>query len=128
MGLGLGGRMRQEISRDPYALSDWDTENSSRCFVHIANSMVWRSITGEEPPTTPMTALEYGAFGVPWIDHYADGPAVEGSPILGSVKSVVELGKEKGDVPVPDNESVVVGETVKLGAGLKKGQVREGTF
>src|SRR5215510_11716462 len=36
MGLAPGGRMKQEIYKDPYDFDDWDTTQSSRCFVHIA--------------------------------------------------------------------------------------------
>jgi hypothetical protein len=56
MGLAPGGRMRQEIYKDPFQPDDWDQDTSSKCFVHIANSLVWREITGEQPPTVPATA------------------------------------------------------------------------
>ena len=129
MGLAAGGRMRQEIYDDPYRLEDWDTRHRARCFVHIANSMTWRAITGSAPPTVPPTAKEYQDAGIPWFDYYSEGSqALDGSSILEKLKSVVKLGKEKGDVPLPDNESVEVGEVVALRKGLKKGQVREGVF
>jgi hypothetical protein len=47
---------------------------------------------------------------------------------LNGLKSVVEMGKEKGDNPLPENESVDPDNIVKLRKGLKKGQVREGAF
>ena len=50
MGLAPGGRMRQEIFEDPFDIKDWDLAANSRCFLHIANSIVWRAITGELPP------------------------------------------------------------------------------
>jgi hypothetical protein len=53
MGFAPGGRMRHKIYEDPFGFNDCDQSNSSRCFVHIANSLVWRQITGESPPTTP---------------------------------------------------------------------------
>ena len=31
MGLTPGGRMRQEIYKDPFKLSDWDMDQKSRC-------------------------------------------------------------------------------------------------
>ena len=46
MGLAPGGRMKQKIYEDPYGISDWDVTVSSRCFINITNSLVWRSITG----------------------------------------------------------------------------------
>jgi len=56
--------MRQEIYDDPFDIKDWDTENMSRCFVHITNSLVWRAITDEMPPTIPLTASEYNKNGL----------------------------------------------------------------
>lgn len=129
MGLAPGGRMRQEIYDDTFDLDDWDLRHSSRCFVHIANSMVWRDITGEKPPTVPPTARSYSKAGLPWFDFYNDsGSAVEGSDILSKLKSVVGMGNDKGEVPLPENESVDVKNVVQLRKGLKKGQVREGRF
>lgn len=129
MGLAPGGRMRQHIYDDRHDLADWDLEHSSRCFVHIANSLVWRAITGEKPPTVPRTASEYTKAGLPWFDYYAEGlSAVPGSSILETIKSIARLGKEKGDVPLPENESVHALPVIELRQGLKQGQVREGRF
>ena len=129
MGLAPGGRMRQKIYDDPFKLEDWDMEHSSRCFVHITNSMVWRSITGEQPPTVPPTSKEYSEAGLPWFDLYdGDMQALEGGNALKEIKSVKQLGEEKGDVPLPENESVDPQNVVKLRHGLKKDQVREGEF
>ncbi len=129
MGLAPGGRMRQEIYDDPYKLSDWETDQTSRCFVHIANSMVWRSITGKNPPTVPPTAEDYTRRRLPWFDYYDDSnTAIKGSKILKGLKSVATLGKDKGDVPLPENESVDPDNIIELRKDLQPGQVREGQF
>ena len=129
MGLAPGGRMRQEIYDDKHKLADWETSHSSRCFLHLANALVWRSVTGEEPPRTPATAAEYTRRGLPWFDLYAgDQTAVEGSALLKKLKSVVEMGKSKGEKPLPENESVEPGNVVQLRKGLTRDQVREGAF
>lgn len=129
MGLAAGGRMKQEIYDDPFGLDDWDMNHSSRCYVHIANSLVWRSITGEAPPTVPFTSKEYTRFGLPWFEYYSDNStALDGSEKLGALKSVAEMAKEKGEVALPENESVDPKNIVKLRQGLKKDQVREGSF
>jgi hypothetical protein len=126
MGLAPGGRMRQEIYDDPYRLVDWDFDHSSRCFVHIANSVVWRSMTGDDPHTTPPTSEEYTRAGLPWFEWYDDkNQALEGAETLAGMKSVAELGKERGDVPLPENEPVAPDNVIRLRAGLKPGQVRE---
>ncbi|MFH1679090.1 MAG: hypothetical protein ABIH26_00420 [Candidatus Eisenbacteria bacterium] len=129
MGLAPGGRMRQEIYEDPYDFEDWDIENTSRCFVHIANSLVWRAATGENPPTTPPTAKEYTAAGMPWFEYYGgDAKALEGAKELKGLKSVAKMGKKKGDVPIPENETVAPEHIIALRKKLKEGQVREGVF
>ena len=68
MGLAPGGRMKQEIFDDPHSFDVWDTRMSARCFVHITNSLAWRAVTGEEPPTTPLTSREYQEAGLPWFE------------------------------------------------------------
>lgn len=129
MGLAPGGRMRQEIYDDPHSLDVWDTRHRSRCFVHLVNSLVWRAITDEDPPTVPPTAKEYTEAGLPWFDYYGgDREALEGGEELRKLKSVLQLGKEKGEVPLPENESVTPERVIQLRRGLRKDQVREGRF
>lgn len=129
MGLAPGGRLKQEIYSDPFNIDDWEVNQKSRCFVHIANSLVWREIIGRHPPTTPPTAKEYSKAGLPWFDYYDDkAQALEGAKDLAGLKSVAELGQEKGDVPLPGNESVTPETIIKLRRTLKKDEVREGTF
>jgi hypothetical protein len=129
MGLAPGGRMRQEIYDDPHSFDVWDTRQASRCFVHLTNALVWRSITTQDPPTTPPTADEYTRAGLPWFEYYAsDLRALAGGDRFGGMKSVAQLGKQKGDVPLPENTPVEPGNVVRLRAGLRKDQVREGAF
>jgi len=129
MGLAPGGRMRQEIFEDPFDIKDWDLTANSRCFLHIANSIVWRTITGELPPTVPFTAKEYTDHGLPWFDYYDDNlKALKGSGTLKGLKSITKKGREKGQIPLFGNESVQPGPIVTLRSGLKQNQVREGSF
>ena len=128
MGLAAGGRMRQEIYDDPFELADWDTSVRSRCFVHLCNSLVWPSLTGAPPPHPPPTAEQYTRARLPWFEYYAEGTAIQGSERLAGVKSVVQLGFEKGGNPLPENVSVTPDNIVQIRAGLKPGQVREGDF
>ena len=127
MGLAPGGKMTQEIYDDPFAFADWDLRRRSRCFLHLANSMAWRQITGAEPPTVPPTAKEYTEHGLPWFDYYAETPAVDGGGTLGKVlNSVGELGKGKVDAPLPENQTVVPGPVLRVGPVERPGKaVRE---
>jgi len=88
--------------------------------------MVWRSITGTEPPTTPLTAAEYTRAGLPWFDYYDESRiAAEGSPILRGLKSLFQIGMEKRQVPLPENEQVTPATVVTYRRGDR---VRESEF
>jgi hypothetical protein len=129
MGLGAGGRMRQEIYDDPQRFADWDCSRRGRCFVHLANAVVWTAITGERPPTLPPTAADYTRQGLPWFEYYdADRTALEGGEALRWIRSVQELGWRNGARPLPENESVDGTRVVPLRAGLRPGPLREGAF
>lgn len=117
MGLAPGGRMRQHIYDDEHGLDAWDQERGSRCFIAIANSLSWRAITGEAPPTLPPTARDYAKAKLPWFDYYADAPAVEGASTLDKLLSVVGMGKKKGETPLPENEPADATVVIALGPG-----------
>ena len=115
MGLAPGGRMKQDIHDDPYGLDAWDQRHAGRCFVSIVNSSQWMAITGERPPTEPPTAKEYTEMGLPWFDYYGgDAQAIAGAEKLKAIKSVAQVGKERGRAPLPGNESVEVKYTIPL--------------
>ena len=129
MGLAPGGRMSQEIYEDTFDFEDWDRKTSSRCFVHLSNSLMWRAITGEAAPTVPPTAKQYTSAGLPWYDYYdADAVALAGSEILDDLRSVIQMGYEKGEFPLPENESTRPERVIRYRKGLARNQVREGTF
>jgi hypothetical protein len=126
MGLGAGGRMKQEIYQDERDSEVWDTEQTSRCFVHLCNSLVWREITGTNPPQPPVTAKEYERCGLPWFDFYRDDvPALNGSDILAKVKTVVTVSQSKGDGTVLGNDSVETPSLVHCGPKKRPDEVRE---
>jgi hypothetical protein len=123
MGLGAGGRMRQEISEDGFKLSDWDRTHALACQVHIANSMVWKSLTGAQPPCPPPTAREYSQAGLPWFEWYSEKPAVKGAKGLAKLKTVKELDAKKGNVSLPENDSADPSLIVPLGPKACRGRV-----
>ena len=106
MALAAGGRMKQQIYKDPYGLDAWDQSVSSRCFVTLVDAVQWHEITGAAPPTKPPTAADYTSAGLPWFDYYAaDLEALAGAAALTKVKSVAEMAAEKGEqVLGPDGE------------------------
>jgi hypothetical protein len=65
---------------------------------------------------------------LPWFLWYDDkNAAMEGSGVLTGMKSVATLGKEKKQVPLPENQPVSPEHVVTLRRGLAKDQVREFT-
>jgi hypothetical protein len=125
MGLAPGGRIRQEISEDPYGIDVWDTTASSRCFVHLMNSQMYSEVTGYPPPTRPMSPGEYKAHHVPWFDHYAEGNTLPGSSKLASLDGLASALGKKGKT-LADNKPIEIAKTVVLNQG--KNVVREGEF
>ena len=128
MGLAPGGLMTQDITSDPYAWSDWEHERSSRCFVHVCNSRMWRQYAGEAPPMRPPTAADYTKAGLPWFEYYGEGPAVSGSGTLAGLLSVLQSGKRKGESPLPENESVEHEVVRRVRPARSGDQVRESTI
>jgi len=117
MGLAPGGKMHQEIYEDPFDFNDWNQNVSSRCFVHIANSLIWKAITGDNPPTVSFTAKEYTDD-----DHAV---SINGSSILNKLKTIIQKGNDKGDDPLPENTEVNPENIKKI---VPKIFVKEGTF
>ena len=107
MGLAAGGKMKQKIYPDPHGIDTWDAENHGRIYVHIVNSLMYRELTGEEPPPTPVTAKTYAQYGLPWFELYDDRLEDIAAPnVLKNVKSVKEKDEEKGFKSQQDDESV----------------------
>jgi hypothetical protein len=116
MGLGAGGRMRQSIYPDAYGIDTWDTTSQRSVRVHIANSMMWREITGEEPPATPVSARTYTDCGLPWFEIYDEHLGDLAPPAeLAGVKSIKQMDAEKSSKPQQDDSSVPVAESQVIG-------------
>jgi hypothetical protein len=130
MGLSAGGRMKQSIYPDPHGIDTWDEGRTSRVFVHIVNSTMWREITGEEPPASPITARDYAAHHLPWFEVYDEGlGALDATSKLAGVKSVKEIDAEKSTLPLQDDESVNGGPIKKLWGTLASiAGVRDGKW
>lgn len=130
MGLAAGGRMKQSIYTDPHGKETWDLQNSARLFVHIVNSEMWREITGEEPPASPISAKDYTNHRLPWFELYDESvPAIQGSSKLASLKSVKEMDAEKSTRPLQDDGSVSVGPVARLWNALGQAVgVRDGKW
>ena len=128
MGLGAGGKMKQKIYSDPHGLATWDEQQSGRLFVHIVNSELWREITGEAPPESPVTAREYANHDLPWFDLYDEGaPTLSSQSTLDQVRSIKQMDQQQCTLPLQDDEPVKVGPVKKLWNHLAGG-LRDGDW
>ncbi len=115
MGLAAGGCMDQKVYPDPYGLDTWDLGAGVRVFVHLVNSELWREITGEAPPPTPVTARSYAEAGLPWFDLYDEAAAtISPTKKLAGVSSVKQLDQQKSTLPLQDDAPVPVKQVKKL--------------
>ena len=109
MGLGAGGRMRQEIYADERKKGGYDPDRSWRVFVHLCSAAQWTAITGEAAPSTPVDREAYVRAGLPWFDYYdADSTDLPASETLAGVKTVGEV-LGGGDAPfTPTDPGTVI--------------------
>lgn len=91
MGVGVGGRMRQEIFPDDYGWRTWDPDAVGHADVQLVAVERWSALTGEQPPLTPVDAKAYTDAGLPWFDLYSERGDIPGSATLGALLSEEEL-------------------------------------
>lgn len=129
MGLAAGGKMKQKIYPDPHGVDVWNQENHGRVYVHIVNSMMYREITGKEPPATPISAEMYTHFRLPWFDLYDESLGDVSAPqTLQDVKTVKELDQEKGFTPQQDDESVDIAKNKIIKYDLDSNEAKDGAW
>ena len=127
MGLGAGGKMEQKIYPDPHGLDTWNPEDYGRVFVHIVNSVMWREITGEAVPPSPVDARAYSNAGYPWFKVYDDEKGdVAPSEVLSKVKSIAQMDEQHGFVGLDDNDPIEL--SAKQVKGIGKDDVPDGDW
>jgi len=134
MGLASGGRITQKIYEDPHGVDSWNQDiEGGKIFIHIVNSEMWKQITGEVNPPSPISKEAYKTHGIPWFGMYDEGvPAVEGSTKLAGTKSVSEKDKEHNFSGQMDNESLEAVPSVKIPVKMSevqnKTKVKDGSW
>ena len=107
--------MKQQIYADPHGIDTWDENDYDRVYVHIVNSMMYREITGLEPPQTPVTAQTYAQHNLPWFDIYDETMAdIAPSSVLSQVKTVKEMDAKKGFGTQQDDSSLNLTDSKKI--------------
>ena len=114
-GFGAGGRIRQEIYADPLPRESWDEYAALACENHLILADRWTAFTGEPMPTPPPTPAHYAAAGIPWFDYISAATPLTTPSSLSGVNSVASLFKTKSGLDLPENTSVSIPESIKLG-------------
>lgn len=107
MGLGMGGKMTQVVNVDTHGIAMWNQDDYKLVNIWMVNSMMFREITGQEPPSTPVSAQAYSEHGYPWFSLYDEqSPDLEGGKKFKKVKSVKEMDADKGFGPQQDDSAI----------------------
>jgi hypothetical protein len=123
--IGPGGNMREAIHANEYGDDIWETSVYSRCFVHLLNSVQYKAVTGQRPPTRPPTAADYTKAGLPWFEDYRkDLRPFPGSQILADLLSIGTKQPQTGEKVIRNTDIVEPQNVVTLGQG--KRNVAEG--
>ena len=111
MGLGAGGRMRQEIYEDDYGLDTWERKPAATVEVTMLEAHAFAERFGVPVPPTPVDAATYTEHGLPWFDLYDPvRRAIPKTDRLAGVRSVRDRAGEESDAPVAveDDQTVVI--------------------
>ncbi|WP_068154227.1 hypothetical protein [Rhodococcus phenolicus] len=114
MGLGAGGAIEQGVAPPVEEHEAWDLDHHSAVLVELVNSDRWETLTGEKPPTEPVTAQEYTKRGYPWFELYEETPARRGADEFAGVESVSRVRENRGESPLPGNEPVEPAEPIRI--------------
>jgi hypothetical protein len=126
MGIAAGGNIKQIIHPDNYGLETWNIECMRGLTIHLVNSLVYKSITGEDPPPSPVTAEQYKRAKIPWYSYY-DETVIPVKPpsVFKRILSVMAIEKRRG---VAVNQSEVSMQiTEELLQQIKTPSKREAT-
>lgn len=99
MGLGLGGKISQDIYKDRWGVDSWQRDTPSRCFVHLVSSNDYQAVTGKPPPPSPISVEDYQKSGIPWFEYEDSLETLRPSPLLGRLKSLMTFRKERMGIP-----------------------------
>ena len=101
VGLGAGGRMRQEIYEDTYGLDTWEPEPVATVEIRLLEAHAFAERFDVAVPPTPVDADTYTRHGLPWFDLYDPSRQdVAATDRLKGVRSIDELAGGAGEPPL----------------------------
>jgi hypothetical protein len=121
MTVAAGGKIKQVIAADYHNKNGWLPSRTTVFNVQILNTVVYKAVTGEAPPTRPMGVKEYKKHGFPFFKMYEEPSGVSGNFSL--VKSIAEIDENMDNVVTP--RPVIIGSSVSTGFANPQGPFRE---
>lgn len=105
MGLGAGGRMRQEIYADEYGIGTWQTTPSRVIEIELVDALAFSVLTGIEHPPPP-DAATYTRHGLPWFDLLQPTHRdIAAADRLRGIRSIGDLeGRREAGLPIPEHQ------------------------
>ena len=113
MGIAAGGKIRQQIFQDTYGVESWDFNRRRPLKIHMVNSMAYKSITGQDPPPSPVTAEQYRKAAIPWFSQYDETtPSVKSAGAFNRIIGVGAIDKRRGVTNSPPISSIHINSDV----------------
>lgn len=96
-GIAAGGKIKQQIFQDTYGAESWDLNQRRLLKIHMVNSIAYQSITGQEPPPSPITTEKYQESRIPWFSHYDENTqSLKGASAFGKLIGIEAIDKRRG--------------------------------
>jgi hypothetical protein len=108
MGLGAGGRMRQEIYADEYGIGTWEPTPARTVRIDLVDALAFEAVTGIAAPEPVADAETYTRHGLPWFDLLDPTKSdIAAAGRLASVRSIADLeGRRDDPLPIPEEQVV----------------------
>lgn len=91
--MAAGGKIRQGICKDESNPNSWDPEKTILFNLQLLDATLFKQILGMDPPETPVTAMAYAMYNMPFFKLYEQPSGIYGDFEL---KSVSYLDKALG--------------------------------
>ena len=106
MGLGAGGRMRQEVYADTYGIGTWEPAPARTVRVDLVDALAFEALTGIAVTGPPVDAATYTSHGLPWFELLAPTRQdIAAAEKLASIRSIADLeGRAEDPLPIAEEQ------------------------
>lgn len=106
MGLGAGGRMRQEVYADDHGIDTWERAPARTVRVELVDALAFEALTGIAVPGPPVDATTYTSHGLPWFDLLAPTKQdIAAAEKLAAIRSIADLERRTEEpLPIPEDQ------------------------